>query len=211
MLLYKVASFDESALFPEEIFTSFFPVLLRSQTMDPSLASTKTAPQTSESPAKTEIGKEDLTESVRETPPSTGANSPLQLNKAPASRNVTLLPTTFKQFKWTIGLFSATIPLFAVLFLYIYAALIAQHPKLGRLLFSPSRTIFVVGLLSQVVALLIKHFFDNVFDALRWQLASRRGGVRTTSFLGLSGATSLLGIITLIFVGGPHIVWCVQR
>jgi hypothetical protein len=179
--------------------------------MDPSLASTKTAPRASESPAKTEIGNENLTESVCKTPPSPERDSPPQLNKAPSSRNAALLPTKSKQLKWTIVLFSVAVPLFAVSFLYIYAALIAQHPKLGRLLFSPSQTIFVVGLLSQVIALLIKHFFDNIFDALRWQLASRRGGVRTTTFLGLSGATSLLGLTMLICVGGPHIIWCVQR
>lgn len=179
--------------------------------MDPSLASTKTAPQASELPAKTEIGNENPTESVCKTPPSSEEDPPPQPNKAPSSTNATLLPSKFKQFKWTIVLFFVTVPLFAVSFLYIYAALIAQHPKLGRLLFSPSQTIFVVGLLSQAIALLITHFFDNIFDALRWQLASRRGGVRTTTFLGLSGATSLLGLITLICVGGPHIVWCVQR
>jgi hypothetical protein len=188
-----------------------FPYSIAFSSMDPSLASTNTAPQTSESSAKTQIRSENLTESVCKTPPSSEGENPPRLNTATSPRNGTPLPTKFKQFKWMMVLFAATVPLFAVSFLYIYAALIAQHPKLGRLLFSPSRTIFIVGLLSQVIALLIKHFFDNVFDALRWQLASRSGGVRTTTFLGLSGATSLLGLITLICVGGPHIVWCVQR
>jgi len=128
----------------------------------------------------------------------------------PSSRG-TVLPKKFKQLRWTIFLFFLTFVLSVLTFLYIYAALIAQHPSLGRLLFSPSRTIFVVGLLAQVMALLITQLFDNVFDILRWQLASRDGGVRTTTFMGLSGATSLPGLLMLLPVKGPHIFWCSQR
>src|SRR5436305_11410544 len=114
---------------------------------------------------------------VRETPPSNETDIQQRLDETTPSNNGTVLPTKFKQRRWTIVLFAVTLPLSALFFLYIYAALIAKHPRLGRLLFSPSRTIFVVVLLSQIIALLIKHLYSNVFDVLRWQLASRDSGV----------------------------------
>src|SRR5947209_2251093 len=121
-----------------------FPCSIAFSNMDPSLASTETGRQTTESSSKAQIKSERLTESVCKTPPSSEGNPPPRLNTAPSSRNGTPLPTKFKQFKWTMALFSAAVPLFAVSFLYIHDALIAQHPKLGHLLFSPSRTIFIV-------------------------------------------------------------------
>ena len=104
-----------------------------------------------------------------------------------------------------------TILLSSFAIVYSYAALIAPYHHLGALNFSPSRTIFVIGLLSQTIALLLEHVFDNVFNVLRWQLASRSNGDRTTTFLALNIATSHPGVLMLICVGGPHLIWCLQR
>ena len=103
------------------------------------------------------------------------------------------------------------VPLYTFLLIYFYAFLIAQQPQLGRLQFSPSRTIFVVGFLSQLVALLLTQLLRNAYNALRWLLASRETGVRITTFLALSGATTLPGVLGLTRVGGPHLIWCAQR
>jgi hypothetical protein len=127
------------------------------------------------------------------------------------SNNGTVLPSKPRQLWWTILLFAVTIPLSIVLFAYIYLVLIAQHPKFGRLVFSPARTIFVVTLISQLIAQLIKYLFWNVFDTLRWQLASRDTGVGTTTFLGLSQGTSIQGVFLLMGVKGKHLTWCAQR
>lgn len=127
------------------------------------------------------------------------------------SNNGTVLPSKPRQLWWTILLFALTIPLSVVLFAYIYLVLVAQHPKFGRLVFSPARTIFLVTLISQLTAQLIRYLFSNVFDTLRWQLASRDTGVGTTTFLGLSQGTSIQGVFLLMGVKGKHVIWCAQR
>lgn len=94
---------------------------------------------------------------------------------------------------------------------YAHEALVNPRPTLGKLLFPPSTTVFVINVLSQGVAFLIAQLFTAVFEALRWKFASRRIGVRMTTFLGLSGATSLLGVGRLLCARGPHQFWCLQR
>lgn len=125
----------------------------------------------------------------------------------------TLLPKRFLQLRYTIVSCFATIPLSIVLFVYVYESLVSKNPTLGPLLFSPSRTLLVITILSQGLGLLIMLLFSLVFEALRWQLISRRKGIGSTTFLGLSSATPMLGIIRLLFGGGlsSHIIWCAQR
>jgi len=76
---------------------------------------------------------------------------------------------------------------------YVYQVLIADHPHVGRLFLSPSNTNLLITILSQVFGLLIQVLFKNIFDILRWQLASRERGVPIPTFLQLSGATKWLG------------------
>jgi len=125
----------------------------------------------------------------------------------------TLLPSGFRQLRWTLAMCFGMIPLSILLFLYVYAALVIDNPPLGPLLFSPSQTLLVVTILSQGLALLLRMLFNCTFESLRWHLASRENGVAVTTFLGLSAATSSLGVLRLFFEAGirTHTLWYIQR
>src|SRR5271154_4330004 len=103
----------------------------------------------------------------------------------------TKLSSVFWQFKSLTILCFGAIPLSVLLLYYIFTVFVSRDPNLGPLLFQPSRTLLVVTIMSQLLGLLINELFISVFEALRWQLASRKGGVHVTTFLGLSKATSL--------------------
>lgn len=94
---------------------------------------------------------------------------------------------------------------------YAYKALVSPRPALGKLFFPPSITVFVINVLSQGVAFLLAHLFASIFESLRWTFASQRTGARMATFLSLSRVTSLIGIVRLLCVKGPHRFWCLQR
>jgi hypothetical protein len=125
----------------------------------------------------------------------------------------TVLPSTFRQLRWELLLCLGMIPLSVILFLYVYAALVSNNPPLGPLLFSPSRTLLVITILSQGLANLFLMLFSNVFEAFRWHLASRKKGVLATTFLGLSPATSSFSTLKLLYANHicHHTWWCIQR
>jgi hypothetical protein len=125
----------------------------------------------------------------------------------------TLLHTAVRQSRVTLVMCLGAIPLSILLFLYVYAALVSDNPHLGPFLFSPSRTLLIITILSQGLALLIRMLFNSVLESLRWYLVSRSGGVDATTFLGLSGATSSWGVLNLLYAVGirGHTVWCSQR
>jgi hypothetical protein len=130
-----------------------------------------------------------------------------------SGRHGTLLPSAFQQLRWDLLLCFGMIPLSILLFLYVYAALVSDNPPLGPLLFSPSRTLLVITILSQGLAILFRMLFNSVFEALRWHFVSRKKGVSATTFLGLSPATSSLGVLKLLYLTKicNHTWWCIQR
>ena len=125
----------------------------------------------------------------------------------------TKLSSVFWQFKSLIILCFGAIPISVLLLYYIFTVFVSRDPNLGPLLFQPSRTLLVVTIMSQLLSLLINELFISVFEALRWQLASRKSGVHVTTFLVLSKATSLFGVLRLLYAGGiaDHVWWCMQR
>jgi hypothetical protein len=94
---------------------------------------------------------------------------------------------------------------------YVYQVLIADHPHVGRLFLSPADTNLLITVLSQVFGQLIQALFKNIFDVLRWQLASRERGITIPTFLQLSGATKWLGVLTLTAIKGSHHIWGLHR
>jgi hypothetical protein len=110
-------------------------------------------------------------------------------------------------FCWT------AIPGSAILFWYLYQSLVSEEPHLGPLLLSPSRTLLVVTILSQGTALLLTAYFASVFDRLRWRFVATGDGVSIVTFISLSSATSLIGIIKLLIYARPrrHLIWTCQR
>jgi len=103
------------------------------------------------------------------------------------------------------------------IFLMSYAAdLRKQHPTYPVL--SPARTTFVINVSAHIMGWVYLRAFSAVFDCFRWQLASTKEGIETTTFVALGHGTSLFGIVKLIWIsirsGGycdAHIPFCLQR
>jgi hypothetical protein len=125
-------------------------------------------------------------------------------------RRGTVLPTKLEQLKWTVRIYIVTLLLSGALFFYIHAALVSQNSPLGPLLLDPSKTVLLVSALSQSFVLLLQFLLSCVFNNLRWQLAARDSGVLVSTFLGLSRATSLWGIVMLMR-RRIHVIWGIHR
>jgi hypothetical protein len=123
----------------------------------------------------------------------------------------TIVPSKYKQFESDLGLLGGTIILSCFACYYVFQTFLVNDPSLGRLLFSPSTTVFVINVLSQALAVLYTMVFLNAFQTSRWRLAARERGVSLSAFIGMSGATSVLGVGMLLRVKGTHRLWCVQR
>jgi hypothetical protein len=123
----------------------------------------------------------------------------------------TRLSNRFRLLIWTICAYVIITPLAGLLFYYVYEVLVTQEPHVGRLQHSPSRTLLLVTIFTQTFLVVLHFLLNNVFDALRWQLASMKGGLDFTTFLALGGATSPYGAFMLLTVKGRHHVWSLQR
>jgi uncharacterized protein YnzC (UPF0291/DUF896 family) len=120
-------------------------------------------------------------------------------------------PKKIQQLRCGVIFWVLMVPYTAFVSQYVYQVLRADHPHVGRLFRSPADTNLIITILSQVFCLLIQALFKNIFDVLRWQLASRERGVPIPTFLQLSGATKWLGVLTLIAIKGNHHIWGLQR
>lgn len=102
--------------------------------------------------------------------------------------------------------------IFIILYsLYVYQALLSPNPQVGNLFLSASSTNYLVSVLSQVFAELVRVLFMGTFDSLRWQLASNSGGVSMATFFGLSPATEWLLVLFLAIYGPKSPFWWVVR
>lgn len=122
----------------------------------------------------------------------------------------TVLPRKSVQLKWTVILYILTLLLSVALFFYLHAALVSPTFPLGPFLLTPQKTLLLVSILSQILVLLLEFLMTSVLNSLRWQLASRDNGVPVSTFLGLSRATSLWGVITLM-CRRTHFIWGTHR
>jgi hypothetical protein len=84
----------------------------------------------------------------------------------------------------------------------------ALPPSLSH---GPGMTVLVVNVLSHLVAFLCLTLYTETMEALRWALACRRVGVPLTTFLAMSRATPLMGVLHLCRVRGAHQFWAVTR
>jgi hypothetical protein len=103
------------------------------------------------------------------------------------------------------------IPLAGLLFYYVMEVLVSPDPHVGRLQYSPARTLLLVTIFSQTFLVVLHFLLNNVFDALRWQLASMQEGLDFCTFLALGNATSLYGAFMLLTVKGRHHAWTLQK
>jgi len=108
---------------------------------------------------------------------------------------------------WPLCIFFILIIPFAVfVHWYLYTVLVSDHPKLGRLYMSQSRTLLGVMILTTALSLLLSMLLKEVLDSFRWHMLSRRKGTTSLTFIALSTSTSLYGLFVLFFFWGAHIV-----
>lgn len=122
-----------------------------------------------------------------------------------------VLSTKRQQLLWPMGAYVILFPTTGLLAYYLHEALVADEPRLGRLLLSPPKTLFLVSVFTQVFLKILEVLLDYSFDTLRWQLISRENGNDAPTFFSLSGATSFLGQWKLVWLRGKHQIWALQR
>lgn len=85
----------------------------------------------------------------------------------------------------------------------------------------PNQTIGILNAMSTICAFLLGELVQAVFERTRWILASRSKGLSMTDFLGMSRATSIVGVFALLFwskgkksyrnSGSNSSIWIVKR
>lgn len=96
-----------------------------------------------------------------------------------------------------------------------------EKPLISKLIFEkPERSILVLNIASQISIFCLYEFTLSVFDAARWAFASSASGISAYTFLVLSRATNIVGVLYLMWGKGPepkqiqrdgHRVWAFQR
>ena len=99
-----------------------------------------------------------------------------------------------------LSLWTLTAVLSIVYMFYVHKSLLSPDPHIGNLLLTASNTNLVVSILSQALANLVEVLFMGALDILRWQLATRRKGVESTTFFQLSSSTGWVSVFWLTVV-----------
>jgi len=84
---------------------------------------------------------------------------------------------------------------------------------------NPEVTLFILSILAHGTVLFLKSITSEAFEAIRWTFASSSKGIMFSSFLGLSRATSIFGVLKLFASRDKgsytspdgHFVWGGQR
>jgi hypothetical protein len=137
------------------------------------------------------------------------------LNPKPGIR----LDGMIRQFTWTwiLALLTMVWILFTIYFAYNSSM---DQPKAPLLIFTnPQNTILTLTILSHVTVLLLEAMTSSALESVRWAFACSKDGISTFSFLGLSRATGILGVLNLLLEGGKdsffkrdgHRFWGIQR
>jgi hypothetical protein len=113
----------------------------------------------------------------------------------------TRLQSIVRQSYQDFALGACAIPCCFITLLYAYGATLGS-PSLQRLYQDTSFTIFLLWVLSQLSVFLVRQLVSSTFERMRWALASRENGILLTSFLGMSPATTLSGVLRLLVFSG---------
>jgi hypothetical protein len=112
------------------------------------------------------------------------------------------LKSTFKQRASSWVTICATLLWLTFTVFFAYNATLGV-PLFASLVFAPSKTITVLNILSHVTVVLLQLVTSDVFEAVRWALASSQKGISSFAFLALSRATSSMGVLYLIGHSSP--------
>ena len=96
-----------------------------------------------------------------------------------------------------------------------------EQPFMSNLHFhKPQRTVLVLNIATQVTIFSLSELTFSILDSIRWAFACSKTGVSAVTFLSLSRATNIAGVIYLILGAGAapirfrrdgHRVWGLQR
>ena len=121
-----------------------------------------------------------------------------------ATRKAQSWPKTIRQasFIWLIA--SIT------LIFFVITAEYALTSNLGKGIAwvhsSPSRTILLLRLISEVTSICLCLLISSVLDRLQWVLITRKGGLDVPTLLCLEAGTGVLGLVQLAILGGFQFV-----
>ncbi len=94
---------------------------------------------------------------------------------------------------------------------FTYTVLISDKPVPSGYQFSPSHTIFLVGLASHATVLLVSFLVNSIFDVLSWAVISGANGAPLRTFLVTSKNTGLFDVGKHLLKGGAHQKWSILR
>lgn len=144
-------------------------------------------------------------------------DSPL-FDERPTQHHVRHQILKHRSFSMFLALFA--VASLAVTIFFAYNCSLPQ-PLSSKLMFqNPSRSILVLNFLSQITMFCLTELAFCVLSVLGWAFASHPSGTPAYTFLALSRATSLAGVLYLITGKGPkpgrlqldgHRVWGIQR
>lgn len=107
---------------------------------------------------------------------------------------------------------------FTVFFAYNSSS---EQPVSSMLIFErPERSILVLNIVSQITIYCLAELTLSVFDSVRWAFACSTSGISAYTFLALSRATNVIGVLYLILGNGVkpgtiqgdgHRLWGGQR
>jgi hypothetical protein len=122
------------------------------------------------------------------------------------------LASRWKNLRWFILKFAVTFTWVVLLVSYAYLSSFSSIPF--KIFQTPARAILAINLGSTVATILLAALIDEGSEILRWRLATRhRKGIAIATFLALGRATTLLGVIRLLFSGENvgQKRWCILR
>ena len=126
----------------------------------------------------------------------------------------------FRRHRFTLllALLSTISMLVTVLFAYNSSL---ERPFSEKFVFEkPERTIFMLNVLTQITIFCLAELTSTVFDTIRWVFACSNSGISAPTFLVMSRATNIIGILCLILGRGAkprriqpdgHKLWGCQR
>ena len=97
----------------------------------------------------------------------------------------------------TLAIVTAFVLCFTLFFAYNSSL---DNPLLARLVFDkPQRSILLLNIASQWSMFCLGSLTSNIFNTIRWTFAFSALGTPAHTFIGLSSATNILGVLCLLF------------
>jgi hypothetical protein len=113
----------------------------------------------------------------------------------------TRLQSSARQLYLDWGLAAGTVWWCLITAIYAYNATL-ERPRLNIVFTDTRWTLAFVSALSQISMFFVGELVQATFERVRWTLASRNKGLLLTNFLGMSRATSLVGVLGLLVLSG---------